>query len=76
MKSSSISRQLLADIIKAFVDALQVGPCPLDFHPNPQHRVSHSQLLLQLHHPEQEVIYMLALEDAMEMNLEEEDMET
>lgn len=46
LESVCICRQLLADVIAAFEDTFQVGPCPLDFHPDHQHRVSHSQLLL------------------------------
>ncbi len=74
LKSVCICRQLLADVTAAFEDAFQVGPRPLDLNPDHQHRVSHSQLFLQFHDLEQEVIHMLALKDALQLNLE--DIET
>lgn len=71
-----ICRQLLADVVTALEDAFQVGPRSLDLHPDHQHRVRHSQLFLQLHYLEQEVMHMLALKDALELNLEDEDTQT
>lgn len=46
LESVCICWKLLADIITAFEDAFQVGPCPLDRHPDHQHRISHDQLFL------------------------------
>lgn len=41
-----VCRQLVGNVITAFEDALQVRPCPLDLHPDHQHRICNSQLLL------------------------------
>lgn len=70
LESVCIPRKLLAEVVAPFENALQVGPGPLDLHPCQQDRVSNGQLFLQFHHLEQEMMYVFALEDALELNLE------
>lgn len=59
------------DVVAAFEDAFEVDPCSLDLYPNTQHRISHSQLVLQFQCLVQEVSYMLALNDILELNLQD-----